>query len=307
MRKWRVGTISMGASLVLLGILLFMTQFKGWDITALFLSWWPFILIILGVEVLVYLFLSKQENTFIKYDFLSILFIGALGTVALSFMFLSMSGIMKEMQHTVFAEEKTFDLPTYHETLPHDVERIVLETQDPSIRLEGTTSNAIQAFGTYRANYMDEDHKLLSNIEDYMTVHKTNNTMYISIKQLPEKHGFFPERTRADIVLLIPVTIQLEVRDAGGYSGLTIRPGQLQANWFIQDVDHVTLHLEENSNITVDAHMTEMIFNEKNGTEEEKIEEKRWVTGDGSNNIQITSSHENSVEVFIRGKKVRAE
>jgi len=29
MRKWRVGTVSMGLSLVLLGVFLFLTQIKG--------------------------------------------------------------------------------------------------------------------------------------------------------------------------------------------------------------------------------------------------------------------------------------
>ncbi|ASA97467.1 LiaF transmembrane domain-containing protein [Anoxybacillus flavithermus] len=53
MRKWRVGTVSMGASLILLGIVLFISQWEGMGAADIFASWWPFLLVLLGVEVFV--------------------------------------------------------------------------------------------------------------------------------------------------------------------------------------------------------------------------------------------------------------
>ena len=67
MRTWRVGTISMGASLLLLGVFLLLSQIVGWDLTRVMISWWPIILVVLGIEILVYLLLSKSEKPVLKY------------------------------------------------------------------------------------------------------------------------------------------------------------------------------------------------------------------------------------------------
>ena len=72
MRKWRVGTISMGILLVATGILLLMSELQGVSGAILILRWWPIILIILGIEVLAFIFLSKEDQPKIKFDGLSI-------------------------------------------------------------------------------------------------------------------------------------------------------------------------------------------------------------------------------------------
>lgn len=73
MRTWRVGSISMGTLLLFLGVLLLLSQLAGWDSSHVLAGWWPVLLIVLGAEILVYLFQSKEEKPLLKYDFLSIL------------------------------------------------------------------------------------------------------------------------------------------------------------------------------------------------------------------------------------------
>lgn len=68
MRKWRVGSISMGLSLIALGVTLFLSQLYNWEVTTFILSWIPILLIILGIEILIYLLLSKQEQPIVRYD-----------------------------------------------------------------------------------------------------------------------------------------------------------------------------------------------------------------------------------------------
>lgn len=76
MRTWRVGTISMGLSLILLGgIIFYSTMVEQISAYQLLLSWWPVILIVLGVEMLIYFALNKKEEGRIKYDFLSVFFL----------------------------------------------------------------------------------------------------------------------------------------------------------------------------------------------------------------------------------------
>ncbi|NRD77721.1 hypothetical protein HPT25_09715 [Bacillus sp. BRMEA1] len=89
MRIWRVGTFSMGALLVLLGLLLFLSKFFELSIVQVMTAWWPILLIVLGIEILLYLFWSRQENPVLRYDILSIFFVGLLGTMGIVFAFLS--------------------------------------------------------------------------------------------------------------------------------------------------------------------------------------------------------------------------
>lgn len=72
MRQWRVGTISMGVLLITTGILLMLQRINGISTIAIILRWWPIILILIGAEVLVYSYFSKEEVPKVKYDGLSI-------------------------------------------------------------------------------------------------------------------------------------------------------------------------------------------------------------------------------------------
>src|SRR5690625_7952784 len=113
MRTWRVGSISMGVSLLLLGVLLLLSQFFQVKVTTIFLTWWPVILIVLGLELLVYLFLSKQENPVIKYDFLSVVFVGFICMFAIVIILLLTICIIILVNIWVYLDILTLELSKY--------------------------------------------------------------------------------------------------------------------------------------------------------------------------------------------------
>ena len=84
MRTWRVGTFSMGLSIISLGCFLLFSVKRNSSIRYTNCMV-PVLLIILGAEVLLYLLFSKKEQSFIKYDIFSIFFIGVLGSVGIAF------------------------------------------------------------------------------------------------------------------------------------------------------------------------------------------------------------------------------
>src|SRR5690625_4228362 len=107
MRTWRVGSISMGVSLLLLGVLLLLSQFFQVKVTAFFLTWLPVLLIVLGLESLVYWFLSKQEDPSINYDLLSVIVVGFLAMFAIGMPLLMTTGILDRVNNWVNLEEQT--------------------------------------------------------------------------------------------------------------------------------------------------------------------------------------------------------
>lgn len=72
MKSRRVGTISMGVVLILFGILLLLSRVSSISAIELFTRFWPAILIIIGVEILYYVYKNKEEEQRIKYDVFSI-------------------------------------------------------------------------------------------------------------------------------------------------------------------------------------------------------------------------------------------
>ncbi len=71
MKAKRVGTISMALVLIFFGIMLLMSQFMFISAIELFIKLWPAILIIIGLEVLYYIYKNGEEIK-IKYDVFSI-------------------------------------------------------------------------------------------------------------------------------------------------------------------------------------------------------------------------------------------
>lgn len=80
MERWRVGSLTMGLVLILFGIVTLTSLIAGFSAVNILLTLWPVILICLGVEILLHLFIRKKgrEEIKLRYDILSILFIGTL-------------------------------------------------------------------------------------------------------------------------------------------------------------------------------------------------------------------------------------
>jgi hypothetical protein len=300
-RKWRVGTVSMGASLILLGIVLFISQWKGMGAADIFTSWWPFLLVVLGVEILAYLYFSKRENTFIKYDFLSIIFIGVLGSVAIVLVLLSSTGILQEIRTVVGAETKVFHLPNFRQSVSSEIKRIVLKTGSQPVVIEGSKGNEIQIFGTYQSTSAND----IKKQEDYIAMNIVEDTMYITIKEMPWKEGLFHTMSEMTPTVIIPQTLSLEVH--GNYNPVLLYPRQLAANWTVSEAGGVKIELDKNTNVLVTA-MTQEILEEGNiawQKESVKSEENpsqlfkgKVQLGNGTHQIYVFDSQRAAVHVL---------
>ncbi|MDZ5473622.1 DUF5668 domain-containing protein [Bacillus sp. 31A1R] len=248
MRTWRVGTISMGASLLLLGVFLLLSQMFGLNPFHIMMSWWPAILIVLGIEILVFLFLSKDEKPFLKYDFLSIIFVGILGTAGIGFAILSSIGVMDQVKTMLNQEERTFELPEMTEAINKDVKRLVLNTDRYPITIEGTSGNEVSMFGTYRTQSVGKK-GLIENTTDYVSTQKKGDTLYVSVKGLPTNVGPFNHYTTMSATILVPSNLKVEV--IGNDNAITMKPRTLMSDWSLDQASNVSLILEKESHVNV--------------------------------------------------------
>ncbi|KGX90325.1 hypothetical protein [Pontibacillus marinus] len=292
MRKWRVGTVSMGLSLIMLGIMLMVSQISGWDVMNLALSWWPAILIVLGIEILLYLFFSKQEKPMIQYDFLSIIFIGVIGTVAIGFYIVSSFGIVEEVKASMNADRIEGALPHVEEEVKESVNKIVVQPTYSELTIETNNERQVHLFGTFQSNFLEKE---ALNQEDVVNFTRTGDTLFIQLMEPPKQEGFRYGSTHYKRTLSLPENVKVEIREGAG--SLNINIGTIQADWMIDQTHNAVVQIDEEADVVVKVEgrdnrlgwdvawdSTEVIQGE---VEHQKLYYKEKQYGEGSNTLQF--------------------
>lgn len=104
MRQRRVGTVSMGVLLIMLGGLLLYAQISLIPAMEIVIKWWPIILFLLGAEVLIYTALSKQDSPKVKYDLFSIFIILLIVLTGVGMYGLTEAGVIPRLNRIVVAQ-----------------------------------------------------------------------------------------------------------------------------------------------------------------------------------------------------------
>lgn len=306
MRTWRVGTISMGISLVGLGLVLLVSQIADMNLTTILLSWWPLLFIILGTEILFYIYLSRKESSFVKYDILSILFVGLLGTTGIVLILLTSSGLMEQVRAAVNSEEKTVNLPGFNQKAGKGIQRVVLDSGPYPLTIESGNDGEVSVFGTYGERVMKDADSLLKKAEDYLLVERNDDTLYISFKDLPIQNGLLDSGTmNLKATLIIPAELAVEID--GQSNDLVLKPRKLLNDWSVKDSGNLSVFLQDNSDIKIDAREAEELEGPENGwkmtevkqeTNEQGIVKKNGIfnTGEGKHTLTVTDTFNVNVQ-----------
>ena len=213
----------MGASLLLLGLLLLFTQLFHLESVTVLLAWWPVILIILGIEILFYLLFSKQEKPNVKYDFLSILFVGFIGMVGVYLTIFATTGVLDKFNQWTNMETETMNLPEYENLIGRDVKRVVVNTGSHEVSLENSSLDSVSIFGTYLAQTLGNKAPIKS-VKDYLLVKEKGDTLYINFKEVYNLPQPFQDRVDVNATLLIPTDVKVEVNGQGNVDLTTKKP-----------------------------------------------------------------------------------
>ncbi|MET3504030.1 hypothetical protein [Halalkalibacter oceani] len=285
MRVWRVGTISMGASLLLLGIILFIAQFSEISVSQIMLAWWPVIMIILGLEMLVYLFLSKQEKPLLHYDFLSIFFVALIGTAGIAFALASSTGLLDLVENELAREERTLDLPPVSHPIEPEVNRVVVQTGPYPLTVEATTGAELSLFGTYRASLGKED-TLVSRPEEYASIYQRGDTLYLIIKQLPREIAGFSQMTpQVEATVFVPGDVEVEV--VGQQYPVSLKPRDAESSWIVESASTVSLYLQNENDVEVSATRVEETVGADESINRLLAEEGSVTFGEGTHQITV--------------------
>ncbi|UFJ39161.1 hypothetical protein LOK74_13895 [Brevibacillus humidisoli] len=313
MKQWRVGTVSMGVSMICLGVVLFLTQVKGVELLNSLLSWWPIIVILLGLEILLYSIFARKENLAIKYDVVSILLVGFLGTVCIGMTLLTSFGLVAEVRHALSAVERTYPLPSFSQQLPPEVERIVVQAQGLPITLDSGDDRQVRIFGSYRTTTIGDGESAEWQAADFSSIETVGHTMYVTLHQLPEKHGLYSYSPRTEITLVLPQQVPVEVR--GDDHDIQLNLSALSSNWTVKNAAHVAISLPKSGDLKLltvteqppqqtDAKWRTMgrtespLSDGQEGESMEKMYKGELILGEGTHELRVVNSFEVTVNTL---------
>ncbi|WP_138756115.1 hypothetical protein [Paenibacillus sinopodophylli] len=205
-RTWRVGSLSMGVTLMLIGTALAVSLWQ--DIEAYEVLLWvaPIVFIMLGAELLLYLKFSSSERAVVRYDWISVFFVGVIGMVSLGLALLMSTGLFDELQRGLHMTERSAFVESKTIKVPADISKIVVQALD-GVEIDQTDGRELQLLGQIRywsAEKLDRlDNKMLQT-------KVVGTTMYVMVGLVERREGgLFSDTVDAGLTLVVPKGIEV--------------------------------------------------------------------------------------------------
>jgi len=205
-RTWRVGTLSMGITLIMIGTALAASLWQ--DIQAYELLLWvaPVVFILLGTELLLYLKFSGSERAVVKYDWVSVFFVGLIGTASLGLALLMSTGLFDELQRSLNTMQRSVFVSTAKQEVPSHIDRLIVQSMS-GVEIEPADSRELQLIGQVR--YWSAE-QLKQSDDQWLSTTISGNTMYVMIGSVDRKDsGLVIEQVHPQLTLIVPEGIDI--------------------------------------------------------------------------------------------------
>ncbi|MDQ6420170.1 hypothetical protein RB620_12045 [Paenibacillus sp. LHD-117] len=208
-RAWRVGSLSMGITLILMGTAFAVSLWQETEAYELLLWVAPVVFMLLGTELLLYLKMSGNRDTVVRYDWVSVFFVGLIGAASLALALLISTGVFDELREGMGTVQRTAYVDTERVGVPDEVTKVVVQATD-GVTLSETDTREAHLMGQIR--YWSKEP--ISAIDaDIMRTEIVGNTMYIVIGSVAHRDGgLVTDAVRPMLILALPKGLQAEVQ-----------------------------------------------------------------------------------------------
>ncbi len=255
MRKWRVGSLSMGVLLISLGIVLLAALIKETAIITQILNWWPIVLIILGLEIVLYLFMAKEEQPKIKYDIFSIFLIVVIALFSIGVYTVSSIGIIPKITAVIASQEYAVVVPESRTNIPESVSKIFIELPKASVSFKKGEPDSVIVFasGEITAETKERAEDFTNQIE--VLTNQVGDSMFIQITDIPSARDLNLGANSLSYTIFIPEEKQVEINRQNNYYyyNTMIDCDAITNTWLVENQGMVKLNVKENNNITIKA------------------------------------------------------
>jgi hypothetical protein len=206
LRTWRVGSLSMGVTLILMGTALAVSLWQ--DIEAFEVLVWvaPVVFIMLGAELLLYLKFSNSARTIVRYDWMSVFFVGMVGTASLGLALLMSTGLFDELQRGLQMTQRSAFVETKNLKVPAEIKKIVVHSLD-GVTLEHSETREVKLFGQIRY-WSSEKYERMDN--KMLQTDIVGSTMYVMIGSVDHRDGgFISDTVSPELTLIVPKDVEI--------------------------------------------------------------------------------------------------
>ncbi|OYD07526.1 DUF4097 family beta strand repeat-containing protein [Paludifilum halophilum] len=209
MKQWRVGSISAGFLLILLGILLLGHSF--WDLPAIdwLINSWPVLLILLGLEILAFQFIRKNEK--IRFDGISLILLFFVVLATMILYPLQASGFIEALgqQHHSTEVDRSLDLPD-------SVTEVVVDVPSSDIRITGAEQKKLDLTGRLEVPSRTSE-EAANRLDQMLTLEVNGSQATVRVREPRRWNWLSSHRSYPSTLdLAVPESKKLDLRVANG-------------------------------------------------------------------------------------------
>lgn len=255
-RQWRVGTFSMGTVLIVFGLILLLAQFNDYSAVRLVSTWWPAIMIVLGLEILAALYFSGEDKPTIKYDFFSILMVLLIGGVSFGMYAISTIGILPAIVETVSSRMHTVEVIEERFELKEDIKNIVVNAGGPnssffSICVQEADANEVLAFAKAAIPAQSQEAAEALVAGSLVNSHTVGDTLFIDLESLAGS-SHFQQSPSVEHTIILPRGRSVQI-DSDFGAPLQLKINDLTSRWAVNIPGRVNVSISRYANVRVEV------------------------------------------------------
>ncbi|MDD2586708.1 MAG: hypothetical protein PHO25_08765, partial [Syntrophomonadaceae bacterium] len=252
MRQWRVGTLSMGLLLIVLGAGLIFAQVNKVAVIDVLLNWWPLLFILLGAEVLVQIGLNKDEVIKVKYDIFSIIIVFIIVMTGLAVQGLTEVGFINQAKIALVSQDYLLKTEPAEVTVGPGIKKLVIQAPPGTLQIHTTSSSNITASASVNVS-ADSPEKARQILEKSASCQSyiSGDTCYVSFAAILNGSDLGYRCRITEYTLVLPERLDVVIK--GQNNPLKIDAGQVASNWQINGAGDIELNYNTGSDLLVNT------------------------------------------------------
>lgn len=291
MKNKRVGTISMAIVLIALGVLIFYSQINKVSTLNIALKLWPLILILLGLEILYYRFIYK-EDVIVRYDVWSIFIVFAILIANLGIFALTETGLLSKIRIYATTDNYRFDMDINEYSVGENIKKIIFDESTDKLSIRAVDKNSITGSAKVDITATSKEEALKYKDEELFQFKEVGDTIYVSLKE--NKNNPIGYSRPYDIILNLPKDIDVELRNC--YS-IDLVYDNFKNNFVLDNINRIDMRLNSENDIKVKAYVESEEY--LRGNVDWKFDKYgEYINGEGNKLINILNSNDVTVDII---------
>ncbi len=226
----------MGLSLIGLGVGLFLGRFSDSFTFANLFKFWPLILVVLGLEMVLFNILSgiKGAKFGFTYDILSIFLVLLMLFVSAGLVAMESTGVLNLAQRALGTAQHYVETEKVQFLADASLKTLVLDIREGTSNLRTYDGDEIKLSIVYNGYFASLEEARQYAQEQLVSTQKVGDTLFVQVYS-PSRGRLSDPNVRQEVTVLIPASLDVELNQSRGEVNLDL--AGFQSNWAVRRRD----------------------------------------------------------------------